>query len=130
MGPAVIMVVGAVALTASGKVDRRALPAPDGSRPDTGREYLAPAGPVQEAIARIWEQVLGLDRVGADDNFFELGGHSLLATPVVLRLAGELDVAALSGAVDDLTGRHESLRTVFGERDGEPFQVVRDRGRG
>src|ERR1700679_1465687 len=93
MGPAVIMVVGAVALTASGKVDRRALPAPDGSRPDTGREYLAPAGPVQEAIARIWEQVLGLDRVGADDNFFELGGHSLLATRVVSLLRQALGAA-------------------------------------
>jgi hypothetical protein len=57
-------------------------------------------------------------------------GSAEYLIPVVLRLSGELDVGALSGAVDDLVGRHESLRTVFGERDGEPFQVVGEPGRG
>jgi amino acid adenylation domain-containing protein len=91
MVPSLVMVVGSIPLTASGKVDKRALPVPDGARPDVGRPYVAPAGPVQEAIARIWEQVLGLDQVGADDNFFDLGGDSILSIRVVFR-AGRLGI--------------------------------------
>ncbi|MEV7773854.1 amino acid adenylation domain-containing protein [Kitasatospora sp. NPDC086791] len=87
--PAYTVVIDAVPLTVNGKVDRRALPAPDGSRPETGRRYVTPAGPVQHSIARVWEQVLGVERVGAEDNFFELGGHSLLATRVISQLRRE-----------------------------------------
>ncbi|MEA2563045.1 MAG: hypothetical protein QOH06_4549 [Acidobacteriota bacterium] len=71
-------------LTANGKVDRKALPAPDASR--QGREFVAPEGPVQERLAGIWAEVLKLERIGARDNFFELGGHSLLATQVLSRM--------------------------------------------
>ncbi|MEU8925669.1 amino acid adenylation domain-containing protein [Kitasatospora sp. NPDC048545] len=87
--PAHTVVIDAVPLTVNGKVDRRALPAPDWSRPETGRTYVTPAGPVQQSIARVWEQVLGVERVGGEDNFFELGGHSLLATRVVSQLRRE-----------------------------------------
>jgi len=71
---------------AHGKVDRRSLPAPEPLRPAQAASFVAPHGPVAEAIARIWADVLGLDRVGADDDFFDLGGHSLLAVQVVARL--------------------------------------------
>jgi acyl carrier protein len=64
-----------------------------------GAGYVPPSGPVQELIAEIWEQVLGLDQVGATDNFFDLGGHSLLATQVISRvrevLGAEIPLAAL-----------------------------------
>jgi amino acid adenylation domain-containing protein len=73
-------------LTASGKVDRKALPAPDGARPDLGREFVPPVGAVQERLAAIWAEVLRVERIGAHDNFFELGGHSLLATQVLSRV--------------------------------------------
>ncbi|RKT12301.1 amino acid adenylation domain-containing protein [Streptomyces sp. 1114.5] len=89
MLPSHTVVIDAVPLTANGKVDRRALPAPDVARPRTGQAYVAPANPVEQSIARVWEQVLGVERVGAEDNFFELGGHSLLATQAVSQLRQE-----------------------------------------
>ncbi|MCQ0170249.1 non-ribosomal peptide synthetase, partial [Pseudomonas sp. S12(2018)] len=75
-------------LTANGKLDRRALPAPDASL--LQREYLAPQTELQQRIAAIWQQVLGCAQVGLADSFFELGGHSLLATQVIVRLREQL----------------------------------------
>jgi acyl carrier protein len=79
-------------LSPSGKVDRRALPAPDPTRPAGAGAYQAPATAVEQQVAAIWQEVLGLERVGRNDNFFELGGHSLLATQVVSRLRQALGV--------------------------------------
>jgi hypothetical protein len=73
----------ALPLTPSGKVDRRALPEPDEERPDLESAYEAPRTPVEEALARAWEEMLGLERVGVHDDFFELGGHSLLAVQLI-----------------------------------------------
>ncbi|WP_256640957.1 non-ribosomal peptide synthetase/MFS transporter [Streptomyces murinus] len=73
-------------LQAHGKVDRKALPDPDGERPEQTTGYQAPTDKVQQTIADIWAQVLDLDRVGIHDDFFSLGGHSLLATQVVARV--------------------------------------------
>ena len=75
--------------TASGKVDRRRLPALDearGERVGGGQQYLAPRSLVEELVAEIWSDVLRVERVGVHDNFFDLGGHSLLAMQVVIRL--------------------------------------------
>src|SRR5579863_6408186 len=84
MVPSAVVVLDALPLTTHGKVDRRALPAPEGERPDLGTTYAAPRTPAEEVVAGIWAEVLGLDRVGIHDNFFfDLGGHSLLATRVV-----------------------------------------------
>ena len=73
-------------LTPNGKVDRRALPAPDQNRPDLEKVYAAPRTTTEEALAEIWSEVLGLNKVGIHDNFFELGGHSLLVTQVLTRV--------------------------------------------
>ncbi|RDI46227.1 amino acid adenylation domain-containing protein [Nocardia mexicana] len=202
MVPGTIVALDAFPLNASGKLDRRALPAPE----YVGREFRAPATPIEEIVAEIFADVLGAERVGADDDFFALGGNSLVATqvaarlgaavdgripvralfetptvtalaaaiesrthdrrgvrlgtlarperlplslaqqrmwflnrfdqdaatagsaaynlPFALRLTGELDVRALSAALDDVVMRHEVLRTVYPETPDGPVQVV------
>ncbi|HEX4963096.1 MAG TPA: amino acid adenylation domain-containing protein [Thermoanaerobaculia bacterium] len=84
MVPSVIVTLPSLPLTPNGKVDRRALPEPEMER--SGEEWGAPRSPEEELLAGIWEEVLGIERVGIFDNFFELGGHSLLATQLVSRV--------------------------------------------
>ncbi|HEX2202009.1 MAG TPA: amino acid adenylation domain-containing protein [Longimicrobium sp.] len=84
MVPAAFVVLDEMPLTPNGKVDRRALPAPEWSGSD--EDYVAPEGETEVALAAIWAEVLKVERVGADDDFFMLGGHSLLATQVVSRV--------------------------------------------
>jgi acyl-coenzyme A synthetase/AMP-(fatty) acid ligase/acyl carrier protein len=86
MVPSAFVMLETLPRTSSGKLDRHALPAPKRSRAELGKTFAAPRNAVEEAVARIWAEILGVDRVGVDDNFFELGGHSLLATQVVSRL--------------------------------------------
>ncbi|MFS8096831.1 amino acid adenylation domain-containing protein [Lentzea alba] len=195
MVPGAFVVLDAFPLTPSGKVDRKALPAPEAVVTDS-RTARTPA---EELLVGLFAEVLDVPSVGVEDRFFDLGGHSLLAMrliarlrtvfgvevdlrtlfdaptpaalalrlttaggarqrvtvverpehlpvsytqqrlwfmdrlegpggtynlPLVLRLSGELDVPALRAALIDLADRHESLRTVFVERDGLPHQVV------
>ncbi|HEY0169967.1 MAG TPA: amino acid adenylation domain-containing protein [Pyrinomonadaceae bacterium] len=77
-------------LTANAKVDREALPAPEHPVGERQSAYTPPRTPVEEALAGIWADVLGVEQVGVHDNFFELGGHSLLATQVVTRVRESL----------------------------------------
>jgi amino acid adenylation domain-containing protein len=86
MIPSVFVMLEELPLTPTGKVDRNALPNPGTSRPELDIEYVAPKTPVEQELARLWSQVLSLDRVGIHDNFFDLGGHSLMATRIVSRV--------------------------------------------
>ena len=85
MVPAAVVVMERLPLTANGKVDRGALPAPEGVRPELATAYVAPRTAVEEELARIWGEVLGLERVGVADNFFELGGDSILSIQIIAR---------------------------------------------
>ncbi len=83
MLPFAFVVLEHLPLTANGKVDRNALPAPDA---DTSAAYEAPVGPIESAIAKIWTTLLRIERVGRRDDFFAIGGHSLLAVQLISRL--------------------------------------------
>ncbi|WP_426135736.1 non-ribosomal peptide synthetase [Pseudomonas sp. PWP3-1b2] len=88
MVPALLMRLDAMPLSPSGKLDRRALPEPVWQ----AREHVEPQSPLQQQIAAIWREVLGLPRVGLRDDFFALGGHSLLATQIISRTRQACDV--------------------------------------
>ncbi|WP_034484982.1 non-ribosomal peptide synthetase [Actinomadura oligospora] len=194
--PAAFVVLGELPVTANGKLDRAALPAPDIAVTASARD---PRTAVEEIVCGLFAEVLGLERVGPDDGFFDLGGDSLQAmrlvarvravldaeitirglfaaptpagvagqarengagrpapaprerpertplsfaqtrmwflnrlegagplynVPLALRLRGELDVPALEAALGDVADRHETLRTVFPDVDGVPYQRV------
>ncbi|MES1244335.1 MAG: amino acid adenylation domain-containing protein, partial [Acidobacteriota bacterium] len=90
MLPAAFVFLEALPLTPNGKVDRAALPKPEASGAEVAESYVAPRDEAEQTIARVWKEVLGLDRVGIYDNFFDLGGHSLLLIQVHERLKREL----------------------------------------
>ncbi|MFI1241561.1 condensation domain-containing protein, partial [Nocardia salmonicida] len=99
MVPALVMVVDELPLTVNGKLDRRALPAPDFV---SGVEYREPSSPVEKALADVFAEILGVDRVGVDDSFFDLGGNSILATRLVSR------AQSLSGVTVSIQGVFET----------------------
>ncbi|HEU4561490.1 MAG TPA: AMP-binding protein, partial [Longimicrobium sp.] len=91
MVPATYVRLNALPLTPTGKLDRRALPAPEGES-YARQGYEAPVGETEEALAEIWAEVLRVERVGRNDHFFRLGGHSLLAVRVISRVRQVLGV--------------------------------------
>jgi hypothetical protein len=86
MIPPALVVLDALPLTANGKLDRRALPEPDGKGAVVAGGYAAPRTEVEARLALMWAEALGLERVGIHDNFFQLGGHSLMATGLFARI--------------------------------------------
>jgi amino acid adenylation domain-containing protein len=137
MVPAAFVLMPNLPLTQNGKVDRKALPAPDTSRPALETEYTEPEGELENEIAGIWKRLLRISAVGANDGFFELGGSSLLAVeslvelrqklgrtvpvvtlfqyPTVRGLARALAGQGAAAAVPDMRARAERQRT--GRRD-------------
>ena len=114
MVPAAVVVLDALPLTANGKLDTRALPAPEYQDAD---HYRAPTNPTEEILAAIYAQVLGLERVGVDDSFFDLGGDSILAMRVVAEINTTLDIqlavptlfyAPSVRSLSQQLGRHDS----------------------
>ena len=100
MVPGVWVFLEAMPLTPNRKIDRNALPAPDGTRPALEAEFIAPRSELEAVIAQVWRDLLQRDAIGIEDNFFDLGGHSLAAAAAIARI----------GAI---TGREISLRDFF-----------------
>src|SRR5205085_11550791 len=85
MVPSAFITLAALPLMPNGKVDRRALPAPDGERPGLARDFVAPRTVVEQQLGEIWSLVLGVKQIGVHDNFFELGGDSILSIQIIAR---------------------------------------------
>ena len=123
MVPSAFVLLDEFPLTANGKVDRRALPAPDKLRQEAEEAFVAPRNAAEEIVAGIWVQVLDVEKVGVHDNFFNLGGHSLLATQVISRIRSafqlELDQLPLRQLFETPTvaGLVEALTRVWGGVD-------------
>jgi acyl carrier protein len=125
MVPSAIVILGALPLNASGKVDRHALPSPDvqaQGRPVSGGEEMSPA---EETLVQIWSQILGSGTVGAHDNFFELGGHSLLAMQVISRVRDvfRIEIPLLSMFENPTVA---SLAQVISEKLTEEIEKMSD----
>ena len=86
MLPSALVLLDALPLTPSGKVDRKALPAPEALRPELPVGYSMPQTEAEQAIAKVWQKVLKIEKIGVHDNFFELGGHSLLLVQINSKL--------------------------------------------
>jgi amino acid adenylation domain-containing protein len=119
MVPTFVVALDGLPRLPNGKVDRGALPAP---RVDAERAYVAPRTPAEDAVCRIWAEVLGLERVGAEEDFFELGGHSLRATQVISRIRRAFGVELAPFAVFELRTPAELARAV--ERGGDAHDDV------
>ena len=100
MIPGAFVALAELPLLASGKVDRKTLPAPSLSRPELQEDFVPPSDSLEEKLVNLWRQVLGVEKVGVNDNFFNLGGHSLLA----VRLFAE---------IEKLTGWNLPLLSLF-----------------
>ena len=139
MVPSAAVVLERFPLTPSGKTDRRALPPPGSSPAERGGEPLAPRDEAELALVRIWEEVLGVERVGVRDDFFALGGHSLLAVRLLARVERatgvRLPLAVLFTAptVERLAaelrrerpeGERSSLVPIRPEGEGTPLFLV------
>ena len=93
MVPAAFVELERMPLNSNGKIDKKALPAADLARPERAEDFVTPQTPLEEEVASVWKEVLGLERVGVNENFFEIGGHSLLATRVIMLLRSRLGLS-------------------------------------
>ncbi|HWH57599.1 MAG TPA: amino acid adenylation domain-containing protein [Terriglobales bacterium] len=93
MVPAAFIELERMPLNSNGKIDKKALPAADLARPERTEDFVIPETPLEEEVASVWKEVLGLERVGVNENFFEIGGHSLLATRVIMLLRSRLGLS-------------------------------------
>ena len=134
MVPSAFVLLESLPLTNNGKVDRKALPAPDRDRPELEEAFATPSTAIEKILAEIWAQVLGLEQVGIDDNFFELGGDSILSIQVIsqanragLRLTPKQlfqhQTIAQLAAVADTTGTQQSEQgLIIGDVPLTPIQ--------
>ncbi|HEY7155032.1 MAG TPA: amino acid adenylation domain-containing protein [Gemmataceae bacterium] len=124
MVPSAFVLLPSLPHMATGKVDRRSLPAPPAERPETAHPYVAPRTPLEEFLAGLWRELLGLRQIGVLDNFFELGGNSIQAAVLVNRLQEHLDEQIYTVALFDsptIAGLARYLADIRPEAVGRLF---------
>jgi acyl carrier protein len=92
MVPSAFVFLDKLPLTPNGKLDRKALPAPDQTRPEFEQAYIPPSSPIEEIVAALWQEVLAIEPIGIYDNFFALGGYSLLAMQLMVRINKQFQI--------------------------------------
>ena len=128
--PSLFVKLEAMPLTPNGKVDRKALPDPDLASMDTGVPFVAPRTETEQTLAEIWQEFLGLEKVGILHNFFELGGHSLIATQLVSRIREVFNVEIAirnlfeTPTIEKLAQTIDSATRVTDEKTGPPIEPV------
>jgi acyl carrier protein len=136
MTPSVIERLDRMPLTSSGKIDYRALPEPAETGMASELSFIAPRTETEQIIAGIWQEVLGIRRVGIHDTFFDLGGHSLLATQVVSRMKQALEmeislrsffelmtIAGIAMYVDKVKGIRKTMNPTFSRPVGNREEI-------
>jgi len=127
MVPSAFVVLDTMPMTPSGKVDRRALPDPARARLAEGADFIPPRGPIEEALAEAWAELLGADRIGAHDNFFERGGHSLMAMQLLGRIRRLFEVEApLKDFIEEptLSNLAQLVERALAASDGTPAPPI------
>ena len=131
MIPSAFVLMDKLPRTISGKIDRKALPAPGQLRAELEKLFTPPRTPIETTLAEIWTEVLGIDRVGIDDNFFEMGGHSLLVFQVISRVREAFGIdLPLRALFEAPTIEQQALAVIEAqldqENDGEMAQLIQE----
>lgn len=124
MLPSAFVMLKSLPLTANGKVDRKALPAPDRGGSGLEASYLPPRDGVEERLAALWGEVLGVGRVGVRDGFFELGGHSLLALRLMARIRQEFDKQISPDALFQATTIESMAKLLRDSSEQDPWSPL------
>ena len=127
MIPSAFIFVDALPLTLNGKIDWKALPEPDSQRPALAQEFISPQTVEEKALAQVWQEVLGIERVGINDNFFELGGDSIRSIRVLVRTAEEGLTISLEDLFARPTIRELAAVTRIGKRAIDEGHQARER---
>lgn len=124
MVPSAFVWLDEMPLTPNGKINRRALPAPEIVRPDLEERYVAPRDDIEVALVELWQEVLGVNPIGVRDDFFDLGGHSLKATQVLAKVRGIFRTQLPLSVVFDAT-TVEALARALVQHETKPGQTAK-----
>ena len=124
MVPSAFVLLAEMPLTPNGKINRRALPAPEISRPELEQRYVAPRNDIEVALVDLWQEVLGINPIGVSDNFFDLGGHSLKATRLLAKVRSIFRTQLPLSVVFEAT-TIEALACALVQHESKPGQTAK-----
>jgi acyl carrier protein len=128
MVPALWVQLESLPLTSNGKIDKKALPDPTASEL-LSNEYVAPRNKIEISLAKIWQDLLGIERIGINDNFFELGGHSLLAMRLISLIRKRMEVEIAINDIFEFTtisdlSKYLEIQLNPQEEDSKEFELL------